>query len=125
MQEFANLCGITRMSIIKWAKEYGFHLEEIKAQGGKCFLIDINLATIFKEIKVIRKEIKYCKIAAHKRNIDYDKCFKTNKDKYKKYSAFKVGDLYEVFLNDAKSPKNLGWYNMEKLHKIKDNIAFF
>ncbi len=41
--------------------------------------------------------------------------WKVNTQDVKKYSAFKVGDLYEVYKNDRKSPIKLGYFKFEQL----------
>ena len=55
LKEFSELSGITRMSILKWAREYEFHLEEKSFKNSVKYYIDVNLITVFKEIKTIRR----------------------------------------------------------------------
>ena len=111
LKEFSELSGITRMSILKWAREYEFHLEEKRFKNSVKYYIDVNLVTVFKEIKTIRRELQKFKIIESCKG----RSWKVNTQDVKKYSAFKVGDLYEVYKNDRKSPIKLGYFKFEQL----------
>ena len=111
LKDFSELSGITRMSILKWAREYEFHLEEKRFKNSVKYYIDVNLITVFKEIKTIRRELQKIKIAESSKGGTW----KVNPEGLKKYSAFKVGDLYEVYKNDRKSPIKLGYFKFEQL----------
>ena len=111
LKDFSELSGITRMSILKWAREYEFHLEEKRFKNSVKYYIDINLVTVFKEIKTIRREIQREKITTASRG----RVRKVSNKNAKKYSAFKIGELYEVYKNDRKSPIKLGYFKFEQL----------
>ena len=108
------------MSILKWAREYEFHLEEKRFKNSVKYYIDVNLVTVFKEIKIIKREIQKNKIAEASKN----RTWKVSNKNSKKYSAFKIGEFYEVFKNDKNSPIKLGFYKYDDIIGNK-NIQIF
>ena len=120
LKDFSELSGITRMSILKWAREYEFHLEEKRFKNSVKYFIDKNLVTVFKEIKIIKREIQREKITTASRG----RVWKVSNKNSKKYSAFKIGEFYEVFKNDKNSPIKLGFYKYDDIIGNK-NIQIF
>ena len=120
MREFEEMTGITRMSIMRWAREYDFKLAEKHCKRSTKYFIDKNLVTVFKEIKIIKREIQREKITTASRG----RVWKVSNKNAKKYSAFKIGELYEVFKNDKVSPVKLGFYKYEDIIGNK-NIQIF
>ena len=120
LKDFSELSGITRMSILKWAREYEFHLEEKRFKNSVKYYIDVNLITVFKEIKTIRRELQKFKIIESNKG----RIWKVNTQDVKKYSAFKIGEFYEVFKNDKNSPIKLGFYKYDDIIGNK-NIQIF
>lgn len=119
--EFSELTGINKCSIMNYIKEYGFYYEEGIGKGGRHYLIDSNYSTIFKEIQVTRKELKYLAVveARRKRGGGF---ISQSKIKSKEYTAFLLGGKYELFKNDKKNPKRVGFFTKEELENSKLDV---
>lgn len=119
--EFSELTGINKCSIMNYIKEYGFYYEEGIGKGGRHYLIDSNYSTIFKEIQVIRKELKYLAVveARRKRGGGF---ISQSKIKSKEYTAFLLGGKYELFKNDKKNPKRVGFFTKEQIQVMNIDV---
>ena len=125
LAEFEKLTGVLRVSIIKWAKEYGFYLEKVQGKNSMKYMIDKNYVTIFKEIQILKKELKVLAVTeARRKRAIIEKNGNLKREKKEKFSIFKIGERYEVFKNDKKSPKRLGIFTREQLKTFNIDVDF-